>query len=211
MKQLTDKGLFIALEGIEGSGKSLQAKLLTEKLQQIGYTASLIREPGSTPIGEKIREIILHSESDIPAITELFLFMTARSVLIEQFIKPQLESGNIVVADRFHLSSLAYQGAGRRIPYKTIDDLGAKATSGIQPDMTILVDIPYEVGKQRQVLMGKSADRIENESSDFHNRVRDGYKELATRIPNIVTIDGNKPIEMVTKSIMDKILPILTR
>ncbi len=188
------KGLFISLEGIEGTGKSTQTKLLAEYLQQRGQVAVRTAEPGGTAISQKIRELLLSLDSkEMDSVTELLLYNAARVQHIREVIAPALARGEIVVTDRFSDSTLAYQGYGRGIDRKIIDDLDAIATKGMRPDLTLLLDIDVETGLQRNREINKR-DRLELEDIAFHEKVRKGFLEIAAQEPDrirVISCDGS--------------------
>jgi dTMP kinase len=178
---------FIVLEGAEGSGKSTQARLLGEKLQSHNIPHILTREPGGTPVGEEIRAILLHG-ADIPAETELLLMNAARSVFVAEVVKPALAAGKIVVADRFWLSSLAYQGYGRGLPLDRVRQICDFAAQGFNPDVTIVLDVPLEESEKRRSERG--ADRIERAGAEFHQKVVGAYRLLPRTEANVALISG---------------------
>jgi dTMP kinase len=197
-KRQAGGGLFLAFEGVEGSGKSTQAGLLAERLREAGFTVVHAREPGSTPLGERVRALVLDERSlGIPPWSELFLMLAARAAFVEQVVKPALEEGCVVIADRFELSTLAYQGSGRRLPPEEVARANRLATQGVSPDATILLVLPGEEGVRRQQAAGKLPDRMESESREFHERVARGYEELAGGVANIVRVDAVGSIEEV--------------
>ncbi|SNR86775.1 dTMP kinase [Desulfurobacterium atlanticum] len=189
--------MFITFEGIEGSGKTTQAKLLYQWLIDSGKEALFTREPGGTPAAEEIREFILtEREEPFPENAELFLYMAARSFHVENFIKPALENGTTVISDRFSDATIAYQGFGRGIPVEKIEYLNSIATKGLKPNITFLIDIPVEEGLRR--IKKRKLDRIEKEAVEFHQRVREGYLQIAKREPDrVVVIDGRKKVEEI--------------
>ena len=174
-------GLFVVFEGIEGSGKSTQSSALAHRLQQAGVPVAAVREPGSTAIGEEISRL-LKSGDDIDPLSELFLFSAARSLLIRSVIAPALERGDVVVSDRYIYSTAAYQGYGRGLDLAAIHSISNMATSGIVPDLTVLLDLPVEDGLGRKT--PDTFDRFEREAQEFHRRVRAGYLELAAGDPS---------------------------
>jgi dTMP kinase len=201
------KGLFIVIEGGEGAGKSTQAELLYRSLSQ-RFPAILTREPGGTPLGERIRKLLLD-----PALrplnprAELFLFLAARSQHIEEVIKPALAEGKIVISDRFSLSSLAYQGFGRGLDLSLLEEMDAFARQGISPHLTIYIDILPEEGMKRL----STLTPFEGEPLEFHKRVREGYLELASRYPEkIKVVDGRGSVEEVQGRI-EKVIEELIR
>lgn len=169
------RGLFIAFEGIEGAGKSTQVALLSERLKAHGQEPLLVREPGGTELGEEARRLVLHGGDMSPA-SELFLYLLARSEIVSRVIRPALEAGKVVIADRYELSTRAYQAAGRGLPEQKVKAAIALATGGLTPDLYIVLDVPFETGRARQVSAGKSPDRIERQGDDFHRRVADSFR-----------------------------------
>ena len=191
-------GKFITFEGIEGCGKTTQIKLLNEYLQGKGFKTILTREPGGTTIGDKIRQILLDpANKKMHPLTELLLYGASRAQHVEELIRPALSEGKIVLCDRYSDSTTAYQGAARRVDKKILASLDAIATSGLVPDITIVVDVAPTVGLSR--VAGRGApDRFEQETLAFHERVRQGYLTLAKGNPKRVKIvDGSKEIEEV--------------
>ncbi len=185
------KGTFITFEGGEGSGKSTQARMLAGHLKQKGYDVIATREPGGTEIGDAIRAVLLNPEfTEMGNVTELLLLASSRAQNVHERIKPGLERGAVVICDRFIDSTLAYQGYGRKFDLKLLEALNRLATGGVTPDLTILLDLPVEVGLGRAKALDKGesksgeGDRIEQLDIDFHRRLRQGFLELAAREPN---------------------------
>ena len=200
-------GLFLAFEGVDGSGKSTQARLLREHLESLGVEVVHAREPGSTRVGERVREIALDTPGvEIGARTELFLMLAARAAFVDQVVLPALAAGRVVIADRFELSTLAYQGAGRGLPIDEILALNRFATHGVSPDLTLLLDLTPGEGVRRQAKAGKIQDRMEAEAGEFHDRVARGYRDLAARLPNLERVDAAGSPEAVRS----RILAVLT-
>lgn len=171
---------FIVLEGVEGSGKSTQIRLLSAWLSEMGVAHASTREPGGTAVGEAIRTVLLHRDGlEMPAETELLLMLAARAAFVKEVVHPALERGETVLADRFDLSTFAYQGFGRGLPLDRVREMNDFATGGLRPDLYILLDLPAEVGALRQAREGKTLDRIERAGAGFLERVRDGYRTLA--------------------------------
>lgn len=167
---------------------------------------TLAREPGTTPLGERVRSIVLESaDLDIPGRSELFLMLAARAAFVDQVVRPALEAGEVVVSDRFELSTLAYQGAGRGVPVEAIIEANRLATGGLSPDATILLTLDPEEGARRQERAAKQRDRLELEEMAFHRRVAAGYRELADRIHGIVPVDAVGSIEEVRERVYDVI------
>ncbi len=189
------RGAFITFEGVEGSGKSTQAERLTRHLTGLGVDCFLSREPGGTEIGERIRDILLDSACvSMDGRTELFLYLASRNQHVREKILPALRQGKTVILDRYAESSVAYQGCGRRLGVKPVSRLNKLATAALQPDLTLLVDVPVAVGLERK----KTAvlDRLESEQVEFHERVRTGYLQLARRAPKRIKIlDGTRSVE----------------
>lgn len=173
-------GLFIVFEGGEGSGKSTQSKTLARRLTEAGRQTMLTYEPGGTPTGERIRRWLKDSDS-IDPMTELFLFSAARSALVHSVIRPALERGESVVCDRYIYSTIAYQGYGRGLGSELVDGPIQLSTGGLVPDLIVLLDLPATEGITKR--KGTRLDRIEREKSEFHERVRAGYLELAGQDP----------------------------
>jgi dTMP kinase len=190
-------GLFLAFEGVEGSGKTTQATLLAEALTGRGAEVVLAREPGSTPLGERVRGVVLDPGLQVPARSELFLMLAARAAFVEQVVRPGLEAGRVVIADRFELSTLAYQGAGRGLPPEEIIRSNRLATGGVAPRATILLDLPPAEGARRQALAAKRPDRLEQEAEEFHARVARGYRDLADRVEGVIRVDARGTVEEV--------------
>lgn len=194
---------FISFEGIEGSGKSTQARLLYEYLSKKGYTVILTGEPGGTEIGLKIRELLLSVEHKgmIP-ITELLLYNASRVEHIKEIILPAINRGAIVITDRFSDSTIAYQGYGRGIDLNLISSIERAVTGGLRPDITILLDLDVEIGLKRNRGINKT-DRLELEDVEFHKKVRSGYLEIAAKEPErIKVIDASQNIEVIHNRIV---------
>ena len=188
------KGLFISLEGIDGSGKTTLKENLF-KLMSDKYEVISIREPGGTIISEKIRAILLDVRNDnIADKTEALLYASARSQLVEEVIRPALNQGKIIIADRFIDSTTAYQGYGRGIDIQFLEDLNRLCTNGLKPDLTLLLDIDPREGERRR--RNGIPDRLEKEGIEFQNRIRNGYLKLWEREPlRIKKLDGNHNIQ----------------
>ncbi len=179
------RGAFITFEGIEGSGKSTQADLFIKWLKDRDKKVLSLREPGSTRLGEKIRDALLFSDLDeVSDTAELLLFLAARAQIVEEKIKPALDNGIIVVLDRYSDSTFAYQGYAGTIPVETIREMDSFATKGIMPDITFVLDVDIKEGLKR----AGCKDRIENKGLDFHSKVRDGYYKLAQNNKNRIFI-----------------------
>ncbi len=193
-----DRGIFITMEGPDGSGKSTQIDLLKEYLESAGYDVLITREPGGNRISEAIREIILNSEyTEMSPVTEMMLYASARAQLIAEVIGPAIESGKAVISDRFVDSSLVYQGMARGLGVETVYEINKVAIGEYMPQLTIMLDLPAEVGISRKKDQ-KELDRMELESLEFHKKVAAGYREMAERFPErIKRIDATLPIEEI--------------
>ena len=195
------RGLFITFEGVEGSGKTTQAELLGEALSS--RNAVVVREPGGTELGERMREVLLFGGMQIDAEAEMYLFMAARGQLIAEVIRPGLEAGHVVIADRYHDSTLAYQGGGRGL-------VTSWPPSFPKPDVTFLLELPVEGGRLRQIVAGKKADRVESEAPDFHERVAVAYAKLAAAEPHrFVRVDARDTRENVQSIVRQRVDALL--
>ena len=197
------RGLFVTFEGVDGCGKTTQIKFLKEYLEKKNKKVVLVREPGGTKISESIRDIILNVEnSEMVDNCEMLLYAAARAQLVEQVIRPNLESGAIVLCDRFVDSSYVYQGIARGLGLEKVEAINKVAMNGIEPDMTLFFDIDPEISLKRRMTVS-SADRIEKEKLDFHKKVYQGYRYLANKYPDrIKTINANCGIEEVKQQII---------
>jgi len=198
------KGIFITFEGIEGCGKSTQVELLKKHLDNEGLDVILTREPGGTEISERIRDLLLDpSHKEMLPETEVLLYAASRSQHTGQKIIPAIESGKVVICDRYYDSTIAYQGAARQINETAIKFLCEFAAYHHEPDLTFLIDVAVETGLGR--INPESADRLEQESLDFHRRVRRGFLELSEKQSRIIIIDGQKSINEINGLILDKV------
>jgi dTMP kinase len=195
-------GRLITFEGIEGCGKSTLAKELYEYLKSKNYKVIFTREPGGGKLGEKIREILLSNEFEIPDYSELFLFLASRYEHTKNVIIPKLREGYIVISDRYMDSTIAYQGYGRKINLKLLEKLNEIATLGIKPDLTFLIDLPEEISFNR--LKDKILDRIESEEIEFYKRVRFGYIEIARNEPlRFIILDGTMELQTLKQKVFE--------
>ncbi len=203
------RGQFITFEGIEGSGKSTQAAMLNDWLLANGVSTVLTREPGGTDMGLKIRRIVMDPSNKISSLTELMLFAADRSHHINTMIKPALESGSTVICDRFTDATTAYQGYARGIDISMVEAVNSLVTDGLRPDMTILIDLPVSFGitraKKRNVQqkISESEGRFEEEKNNFHELVRKGYLDIASKNKDrFTTIDGTGSITGIFSEII---------
>jgi dTMP kinase len=183
-------GFFITFEGAEGAGKTTQSQRLAAELETAGYTVLFTHEPGGTRISERIREIVLNRENRvIVPTTELLLFAASRAQLVSERIVPALNNGHIVISDRFVDSTVAYQGYARGFEHEVISYLNRVATNGLSPDLTIVLDLPVEAGLQRKIRQDREAmNRLDLEYIKFHQRVREGFLEIARKEPKRVKV-----------------------
>jgi dTMP kinase len=202
--------LFITFEGGEGSGKSFQAKALYRRLSRLAVPVLLTHEPGGTPFGERLgRWLKKAGDVKIAPLTELMLFNACRAQLVAEVIKPALKSGKVVISDRYADSTTVYQGYGRGLELAMVRAVNRAATQGLEPDLTILLDIAGEKGLARK-LAGKP-DRFEQETPAFHRKIREGYLKLASEEPERwLVIDGTQPKKRVTDEIWQKVRQLIS-
>ena len=195
---------FIVLEGVEGAGKTTQIGLLSTWLDGLGVEYVRAREPGGTEVGEAIRGVLLETrDEDVPAETELLLMLGARAAFVRGIVRPALDAGRVVLADRFDFSTFAYQGYGRGIDLDEVKRMNAFATGGLRPDAVLVLDLPAAEGAERQAREGGEADRIEREGTAFLERVRGGYRELADQYAEARVIDARGRPEVVHARLRD--------
>ena len=200
------KGVFITFEGIDGCGKSTQTALCKEWLESLGRAVLLVREPGGTILGEKIRELLLDKKNcSMAPMTELFLFEAARAQIVEETIKPALAEGKAVICDRFFDSSYAYQGCARNLGAEMVSRLNMDATGGLAPDITFFLDISVDEAIRRREGRGGEKDRIESAGDAFQEKVRNGFIRAASEDKRIVTIDASAAPEDIFKQIQEKL------
>ena len=199
---MTARGKFITIEGIEGVGKSTNLDFVQSVLEDRGREVVRTREPGGTPSAERIRQVLLElGDESIPDIAELLLFFAARSLNLENLIRPALATGQWVLCDRFTDATRAYQGAGRGLDRERIDTLAGWVHDGLEPDLTLLLDAPVEVGFAR-IAARRSVDRMESEARAFYERVRAGYLDLAAANPaRFAVIDAAQSLANVQNDI----------
>lgn len=207
-------GKFLAFEGPDGSGKTTQYRRLIALCREEGVTVCEVREPGGTPIGEQVRQILLHTKDEMTLRCEMLLYMASRSQLVEQRIRPALSAGELVLADRFVSSTLAYQGTAGGIPVEQIRAVAKVALQGTEPELILIFDVDEHTAARRiNPLMGGGGggvgartglDRIESRGGEFHRRVREGYREQAEREPaRHLVIDASRPAEQVWEAVVE--------
>ena len=205
---ISNNGLFITLEGIEGSGKTTLAAFLAEYITAQGYKVILTAEPGGSAVGQQIRSILLHTTEQISHKSELLLFEADRAQHVDTVIRPALAEKSVIICDRYTDSTLAYQGYARGINVEEVRQLNSYATSGLEPDITILLDLPAEAGLARQ----RKIDRISSEDLAFHNAVRTGFLTIAKANPDrIVIIDATQQQQTVQSQAQQAIRSLLER
>ncbi len=198
--------MFITFEGGEGAGKSTQTALLADRLRAARREVELLREPGGTALGEELRGLLLHKDKAVSLEAELLLFLAARAELVGKVIRPALDRGAVVICDRFSDSTIAYQGYGRGIDVGAIRTLNRWATGGLEPDLTVLLDVPVDVGRLRK---HGDDDVFFREGDAFHIRVREGYHYLAAREPERwLVLDGTKPPEEIAAAIWQRVAEV---
>ena len=211
-------GTFITFEGIDGSGKSTQLRLLNNYLRAHGCQALITREPGGTTLGLRLREALLDALEEVDPLTELLVFAADRAQHVRRVVRPALETGAVVISDRYADATIAYQGAGRGFPPELISQIVQLATGGLKPDLTLLFDVSIEesVSRTTRRSSNKSSagrtgrDRLDIEAAEFHARVRDAYLSLANAEPErIKVIDTSGPVERTHERVKQVIMPFL--
>jgi dTMP kinase len=201
------RGTFLSLDGIDGTGKSTQCRLLAEWLRRRGRDVVQCADPGGTAVGTALRDILLHHRGELTPACEAFLFMASRAQLVAEKIRPALESGRAVVCDRFLLANVAYQGYGAGLDVGQLWEIGRLSAGGIEPDLTIVLDLPPEAALKRR---SRAPDRMEKRARDFHERVRQGFLTEARRRPERVrVIDAGPPVEVVHSLICKEVERVL--
>jgi len=196
---MSARGLFVVLEGPEGSGKSTLSGPLADRMRACGEQPVVVREPGGTRAGEIARQALLDPEHPVGSLAELFFYLAARAELVATVIEPALADGRVVLSDRFSLSTEAYQMAGRGIPAEVVLPASRAASGGLRPDLTVILDLPPEVGRARQMAAGKRLDRLDAESEEFHRRVIDFY--LAVQGDGVRHLDGRLPPDQLLQAV----------
>jgi dTMP kinase len=205
---MVDNTRFISFEGIDFSGKTTQINLLKEKLEDSGEKIVLMREPGGTPISEKIRKILLDKKNfEMTDICEVLLYSAARHQLVSQRIIEELNSGNFVIADRYVDSTTTYQGFGRKLPMKFINQLNLIATEGLMPNITFYLDLSLAELEHRMKIHNGTIDRLEEAGTEFYNRIRKGYNKIAElEKERYKIIDASKTIEQINSEIWEYVI-----
>ena len=203
---MSARGLFVVLEGPEGSGKSSLMAPLADRMRAVGVDPVIVREPGGTRAGESARQALLDPEHAVSPMTELFLYLAARAELVSTVIGPALAEGRVVLSDRFALSTESYQMAGRGLPPEVVQPANRAAAGGLEPDLTLILDLPPEVGRARQVAAGKRLDRLDAESMEFHRRVLAHY--LAVRGDGVRHLDGCLPPDRLLQAVWSAIVTL---
>lgn len=205
------KGLFIVMEGPDGSGKTTQINLLEQYLKEAGYECLITREPGGTVIGEEVRELILNPEhKEMSPVTEMLLYAASRAQLVHEVIGPALEAGRIVISDRFVDSSIVYQGIARNLGISTVAAVNAPGIGIYRPDGIFFIDLSEAEGIRRKKNQ-KKLDRMEQESIDFHHLVSEGYRKVLAERPEVIKIDGGKNIDVIQKKIRNHVDELLKK
>ena len=205
------KGLFIVMEGPDGSGKTTQINLLEQYLKEAGYECLITREPGGTVIGEEVRELILNPEyKEMSPVTEMLLYAASRAQLVHEVIGPALEAGRIVISDRFVDSSIVYQGIARNLGISTVAAVNAPGIGIYRPDGIFFIDLSEAEGIRRKKNQ-KRLDRMEQESIDFHHLVSEGYRKVLAERPEVIKIDGGKDIDVIQKKIRNHVDELLKK
>jgi len=197
------RGIFITFEGSEGCGKSTQVRRLATRLEKLGVDFLVTREPGGTPIGESIRELLQFAPQNaaMMAETELLLFAASRSQLVREVIRPTLERGVCVIADRFFDSTTVYQGAARKLDRQLVEQINTFAVGDCVPDVTFVLDVDLATAQAR-MKTPRRPDRMEQQPAEFYERVRAAYRELAAREPKrVVSVDGSQPVDKIDNEI----------
>ena len=205
------KGLFIVMEGPDGSGKTTQINLLKEYLEEAGYECLITREPGGTVIGEEVRQLSLNPEhKEMSPVTEMLLYAASRAQLVHEVIGPALEEGKIVISDRFVDSSIVYQGIARKLGISTVSAVNAPGIGIYRPDGIFFIDLSEAEGLRRKKEQ-KNLDRMEQEGIDFHHMVSEGYRKVLSGRPEVMKIDGGRSIDTIQKKIRNHVDELLKK
>ncbi|SDC83650.1 dTMP kinase [Nocardioides lianchengensis] len=204
-----DTGVFVCFEGGEGSGKSTQSRRLREALEADGHTVLLTFEPGDTPVGRTLREIVLSPETgELSDRTESLLYAADKAEHVDTVVRPALDRGEVVVTDRYVDSALAYQGAGRALDVAEVEQVMRWATGDLRPHLTVVLDLEPDAGLGRF----EGRDRIEGESLEFHQRVREAFQRMAAAAPDhYLVVDARLPVDEIAGQVLDRVRPLLDR
>jgi dTMP kinase len=201
------RGEFLSLDGIDGTGKSTQCRLLADWLRGRGHEVTLCADPGGTAVGDALRSILLHHHGEMTPACEALLFMASRAQLVAEVIRPALDSGQIVVCDRFLLANVVYQGYGAGLDVDQLWNIGRLATGGLEPDLTLVLDLPLEIALGRRK---RAPDRMESRAREYQEHVREGFLTEARRRPDrIRVIDATPSIEVVHQRICKEVQGVL--
>jgi dTMP kinase len=201
------RGLFLSLDGLDGTGKSTQCRLLADWLRSRGRAVTLCTDPGGTPVGQQLRDILLTQKHDLALPCEALLFMASRAQLVDAVIRPALGAGQVVLADRFTLANVVYQGHAGGLDPEQLHAVGRFATGSLEPDLTLVLDLAPELAVQRR---SRPADRLESRDESYHRRVRDGFLLEARRRPErIRVLDAAPPTDVVQEAIRREVLHML--
>jgi dTMP kinase len=199
-------GVFIVLEGPDGSGKSTLIRPLVERMRQAGVEPVVVREPGGTAAAEMARRAVLDPDHQLAPMSELFFYLAARSDLVQTIIRPALAKGRVVLSDRFALTTEAYQMAGRGLPPEVVLPANRAAAEGLVPDLTLILDLPPDLGRARQEASGKRLDRLERESPEFHRRVMEFY--LSVQGSGVRHLDGCLPPDRLLQAAWEEVIAL---
>ncbi len=206
---------FITFEGIDGCGKSTQLRMLASELRLRGREVVSTREPGGTPLGLRIRQLVLDAEEQVDPLAELLLYAADRAQHVRTHVRPALDSGHVVLSDRYADATVAYQGAGRGFPDEVVSGLVALATGGLIPDLTLIFDLPVDESQRRaarRTSKGHKADRLDAEDAAFHTRVRDAYLRIAAANPaRVHVIDASGSVQETQSQVMRIVMPFLEK
>ena len=204
---------FITFEGIDGCGKSTQLRMLASELRLRGREVVSTREPGGTPLGARIRQLLLDAEEQVDPLAELLLYAADRAQHVRSHVRPALKSGHVVLSDRYADATVAYQGAGRGFPAELVSELVALATGGLMPELTLIFDLPVDESQRRQARRsdkGHKRDRLDAEDAAFHTRVRDAYLRIAAAEPaRVRVVDASGSVQETQAQVMRLVMPFL--
>ena len=204
---------FITFEGIDGSGKSTQLRMLASELRLRGINVIVTREPGGTSLGARLRAALLDTEEQVDPLAELLLYAADRAQHVRQLVRPAIETGHVVLSDRYADATVAYQGAGRGFPPALIDEVIALATGGLMPDLTLLFDLPVAESlarHKRRADEGDARDRLDAEDEAFHTRVRNAYLQIAAADPDRVrVVDATRSVEETHARVLELVMPLI--